>query len=439
MKKISSLGVVTSILLSSAMGTVSGARAADVEISYWMWDGNQAPVYQQCAAKFEAANPGIKIKISQEGWDNYWTKLTTGFVSGGAPDVFVNHISRFPEFLGNNVMVDLTPRIAADKVDLKGYLPGLADSWNKDGKQWGLPKDWDTIALVYNKDLLAKAGVSEDELKNADWNPENGGSFAKILAKLTTDVNGKHPGEAGFARGKVATFGLATDAKDAFGQAQWSWLAVSTGFKYIDKPWGSHYNYDSPALAKTFTWLRTAAKDGLTIGQAESGKLSAAALFAAGKGAIVPDGSWMISTYRDTSPYKFGFAPLPKGPEGRRSMFNGLADSIWTGSKHPDEAFKWVKYLGTSECQTIVGNAGVVFPARPEATAAAKAAHLAKGLDVSAFTLLATPETTFPFPITDHGSEINAALKAAVDKVMLGTDDPAKVFKAANDEVNLLF
>ena len=120
-------------------------------------------------------------------------------------------------------------------------------------------------------------------------------------------------------------------------------------------------------------------------------------------------------------------------------MFNGRADSIWTGSKHQKEAWKWVKYLGTSECQMIVGNAGVVFPARPEATEAAKAAHAAKGLDVSGFTLLATPETTFPFPITDHGSDINAILKAAAEKVMLGTDDPATVFKAANDEVNALF
>ena len=438
MKKISALAVISSMMMSSTM-MLSPARAADVEVSYWMWDGNQAPVYKQCAAKFEAANPGIKINIVQDGWDNYWTKLTTGFVSGGAPDVFVNHISRFPEFLGNGVMVDLTDKIAADKVDMKAYLPGLAESWNKDSKQWGLPKDWDTIALVYNKELLAKAGVSEDELKNADWNPDDGGSFGKILAKLSVDENGKHPGEAGFDRSKVKTFGLVTDPKDAFGQAQWSWMAVSAGFKYVDKAWGSHYNYDSPILAKTFSWMRDAAKNGLAISQNETGKLSANALFSAGKGAITPDGSWMIGSYRDNSPFKFGFAPLPKGPEGRRSMFNGLADSIWTGSKHQKEAWKWVKYLGTSECQMIVGNAGVVFPARPEATEAAKAAHAAKGLDVSGFTLLATPETTFPFPITDHGSDINAILKAAAEKVMLGTDDPATVFKAANDEVNALF
>jgi multiple sugar transport system substrate-binding protein len=428
------------IATTALMSVASGARAADVTLAYWMWDGNQSPVYRQCADKFEAANPGIKIKITQDGWDNYWTTLTTGFVSGSAPDVFVNHLSRFPEFLANGVMVDVTDRIAKDKVDMKAYLPGLAESWNKDGKQWGLPKDWDTIALVYNKKMLADAGVTEDELRNADWNPDNGGSFEKILAKLTVDGSGKHGGEAGFDKAKVATYAWATNPIDGYGQNQWSFLAASAGFKAIDKPWGTKYAYDSAPLVKTLTWLRDLGlQKGYAISEQNIGKLNASALFSAGKVAIVPDGSWMISSYRDTTKFEFGFAPLPKGPEGRKSMFNGLADSIWTGSKHPDEAWKWVKYLGSAECQAIVGNAGVVFPARPEAAKLAEAAHKAKGFDVSAFTMLATPETTFPFPISDHGNEISAILRTALQNVMLNKGDPAKILKAANDEVNGMF
>ncbi len=188
------------------------------------------------------------------------------------------------------------------------------------------------------------------------------------------------------------------------------------------------------------TWLRDLGiKKGFTISQENIGSLNASAIFSAGKAAMVPDGSWMISTYRDTSKFGFGFAPLPKGPEGRKSMFNGLADSIWSGSKHKDEAWKWVKYVGSSECQTIVGEAGVVFPARPEGDKAAEAAHKAKGLDVSAFTLLATPESTFPFPISDHASEISTILKSAVQNVLLNKGEPAKILKDANAQVNGMF
>ncbi len=120
-------------------------------------------------------------------------------------------------------------------------------------------------------------------------------------------------------------------------------------------------------------------KHGFSVSQEQAGNLQAVGLFSAGKAALVPDGSWMINSYRDNTPFEFGFAPLAQGPEGRRSMFNGLADSIWTGSKHQDEAWKWVQYLGSAECQAIVGEAGVVFPARPEATKLAEEAHKAKG------------------------------------------------------------
>jgi len=438
MKRLRALTLAAAAVVSTCC--VPAAFAADVEISYWMWDGKQAPVYQQCAEKFQATNPGIKISIKQDGWENYWTTLTTAFVSGNAPDVFVNHLSRFPEFLGNGVMEDLTDRIDADKVDMKAYLPGLAETWNKDGRQWGLPKNWDTIAFVYNKQMVADAGISEDTLRTLTWNPQDGGTLQKVLAKLTLDQNGKRGDEPGFDKSKVKVYGLAQNPADGYGQSEWSHYAASAGFQYVDKPWGSKYLYDDPILAQTLTWLRDLAlKDGYAVSQEQAGQLQAVALFSAGKAAIVPDGSWMIGSYRDSTSFKFGFAPVAQGPKGRRSMFNGLADSIWSGSKHKDEAWKWVRYLGSQECQSIVGNSGVVFPARPEATELARKAHEAKGLDVSAFIMLAKPETTFPFPITDHGEEIANILKTAVNKVLLNQGDPASLLKDANSAVNALF
>lgn len=431
-------------LMSATMllGSVASASAAEpVEIKYWLWDAAQVAPYQKCADKFETANRGIKVAIKQDGWDNYWTTLTTGFVSGTAPDVFVNHVRRLPEFISNDVLVDLTDRIAADKIDLKAYIPGLAETWSKDGKQWGLPKDWDTIALVYNKDLLNAAGVSEDQLRDLTWNSKDGGTFQQVVAKLTVDKSGKRGDEAGFNPKNVAVYGFASDAVDiGIGQTQWNFFAASNGFQFIDKPWGTKYLYDDPKLAETLTWFRDLAlKHGFSVSQEQASNLQAVALFSAGKAAIVPDGSWMISSYRDNSTAKFGFAPLPKGPQGRKSMMNGVADSIWSGSKHQDEAWKWVKYLGSAECQTIVGESGAVFPARPEATKIAEAAHAAEGLDVSAFTAVASPGTSFSYPISDFGGELTAILDAAVAKVLLDQGDPAEILKTANDEVNRLF
>ncbi len=121
-------------------------------------------------------------------------------------------------------------------------------------------------------------------------------------------------------------------------------------------------------------------------------------------------------------------------------MFNGLADSIWVGTKHPAEAWQWVKYAASKECADKVGEFGVVFPAQQSGVDKALAAYEARGLDVSAFTLQATePDGTFLFPVTDHASEISAIMAPVMQSVMLGQAEAAVALPAANEEVNALF
>lgn len=429
---------IAPVLLAATALTPVAAHAE--EITYWMWDQRQAPVYQQCADAFTAENPDVTVKIVQEGWDNYWTTLTTGLLSGEAPDVFVNHVSRYPEFLANGIMTDLTPLIEADGVDMSGFLPGLAETWNRDGAQYGMPKDWDTVAIVYNKAKLAEAGLTEEDLRDLTWNPQDGGSYEKLIAHLTVDANGKRGDEAGFDPKSVETYGLVLNPISDFGQTEWSYLAASTGWRHLDQPWGTTYHYDDPRLAETFAWLRDLGTvKGFTPTADQQGKLGGETLFVSGKGAMDVHGSWMINWFLDNASFDVGFAPIPAGPEGRKSMFNGLADSIWSGSPNQEAAWKWVKFLGSSACQDIVGKSGVVFPARAESVQAAIASHEAKGVDVTAFTDLAKPESTFPFPITDYGSEVSTIFKGALEQVMRSEGDPSEILKSANDEVNSLF
>jgi len=61
------------VLFAGALLVASGSASA-VDIKYALWDANQKPAYQQCATDFEKKNPDIKIKISQMGWNDYWTE-----------------------------------------------------------------------------------------------------------------------------------------------------------------------------------------------------------------------------------------------------------------------------------------------------------------------------------------------------------------------------
>ena len=58
MKKTLRIGVAVAAASAIALTTCGngGGNAADGEISYWLWDANQLPAYQQCADDFAAAN-----------------------------------------------------------------------------------------------------------------------------------------------------------------------------------------------------------------------------------------------------------------------------------------------------------------------------------------------------------------------------------------------
>src|SRR3954466_12443846 len=98
-------------------GSESGAldtSSASGDVSYWLWDTNQLPAYQACADAFHAKNPNVNVKITQYGWADYWAKLTTGFVAGTAPDVFTNHLSKYPEMVSQEQLVPLDDTLKKD-------------------------------------------------------------------------------------------------------------------------------------------------------------------------------------------------------------------------------------------------------------------------------------------------------------------------------------
>lgn len=426
--------------LTAALCLVGGSSTTAAELKYMLWDSQQLPAYQQCAADFAKKSPGTTVKITQAGWGDYWTVLSTGFISGTAPDVFANHLVKYPEFAKNGQLVDLAPYIQKDKLDTTVYPKGLVDVWGRDGKQFGLPKDWDTIGLIVNLAHARKAGVTLAELQNMTWNPKDGGTFEQVVKKLTLDAKGRNALSPQFDKKSVAVYGYQNPGPGGMsGQTEWSHFAVTNGFKFQDKPWAGKYHYDDARLAETIDWLATLPGKGLSASYQYTKSLGSGAMFVAGKAAMVPEGSWMIGYFAGNAKFENTWVPLPKGPSGRRAtMLNGLADSIWVGSRLKDDAWKWVKYLASADCQGVVAGHGVVFPSINGMAEKAVAVHKAKGIDPSAFLVMAK-EQTFLTPIADHGAQIDELVKGAIEAVLLGRKPAAEALKEANDKANRLF
>jgi len=421
------------------MLAVGSLFAEPVTIKYFLWDANQLPAYQKVADDFMAKNPDIKIAIDQAGWNDYWTSLQTSMVGGTAPDVFTDHLAKVTDFAGKGQLVDLAPYVKRDKVDTSVYLPGLADLWTKGGMRFGLPKDWDTIAIVVNKDIQKEVGIADSELQNLTWNPKDGGTLQKVLARLTLDKNGNNGLSASFDPKNVVRYGMEIQHSDDRGQSQFSCLALSTGWYYTDGTFKANYHYDDPRFVQTIQWMLDMTKKGFICPYEVTG-LSSSNLFPAKKAGATLDGSWMIGYYANSVDFPVGFYQTPIGPVGRKSMTNGLADSIWVGTKHKEEAWRWVKYLASAEAETTVGTFGVVFPAVKAGVDNALAAYKAKSMDVSAFTNMATAKgVTFVYPVLDNGVKVSEIMVQAFDTIFLGKGEVEATLKAANAKVNALF
>ena len=164
---------------------------------------------------------------------------------------------------------------------------------------------------------------------------------------------------------------------------------------------GHQFNYDDPKFQDTITWWAGLVDKGYMPKLETTVGASVADNFGAGKAAINTNGSWMIGQYTSYKGVKTGIAPTPMGPDGKRaSMFNGLADSIWAGTKNPAASVKWVEYLASADCQDVVASKAVVFPAIKTSSENAAEAFEAKGIDVSAFTTHVKDEHHLPLP--DH-------------------------------------
>lgn len=437
------VGAVSMSLLAVGCGSQgSSSMASSRTVTYWLWDSNQLPLYEECARGFEKRNPGVDVKLVQTGWDDYWNKLTAGMIAGTEPDVFTNHITKFAQFVDLNALAPLDELPPTRAIRDSDYQDGLAASWTgQDGHRYGAPKDWDTVAMFYNKKMAKAAGISAETLNGLSWNPSDGGTFEKTLARLTVDSKGRRGDEPGFDKRHIKTYGLATnDAGEADGQTQWSAFTGSTGWKYTDKKaWGTHYNYDQKSFQSTVKWYYGLAEKGyLAPYENFSESNRAEAQLGSGQAAIALHGSWMTKIIYGMKGLDPGIALTPVGPSGHRAtMMNGLADSLTKRGGKKVAAQKWVAYLASDACQTSAGEQGIVFPASKAGTAKAIAAYEKEGIDVTAFTKPVADGTTFSFPITNYAADVAALMRPAMQDVY-ANGKPVGSLSTTNRQINLI-
>lgn len=366
MKKWSTIIIFAIILLSILLYGVSffdifserkndqedKTKASDrIELTFWRNRGNTAEnkAYEELVSAFEKTNPNIVLNMKSIPYGDYELRIRTELVAGNAPDIIATDSPNLALYANSGALlsIDKYMRKEGNIEDIpESTLKGLSYK----GQIYLAPVVESSIALFYNKHLFKEAGIpfpSEDPNKPLTWNQVL--NKAKKVNNPEKGVYGIDPAQ-GFNEGEspayfkiplIWQFGASVLSPD--GTTASGYLDSKESLMALQFYQDLYHKYDVASVE-------------LPPAAFESGKLAMTVL-----------GSWTLKDFEANTDFKlgedFGIAPMPKS-ETQVVPNGGWSLGISSKSKHPKEAWKFIKYVTSYEgMKTYVAITGDI-PAR---------------------------------------------------------------------------
>lgn len=415
----------------SSTNTDSDSASADTTtVTFRIWDDVVAPVYKKSFEEFEKQNEDITVKVEVVPWARYWERLPLDINSDDMADVYWVNSSNFAQYADNGNLLDISKELGDDHDE---WVQSVVDLYTRDGKLWGVPQVWDSIALYYNKDLVDAAGVDVNSLK---WTPDAGDGDTLLTAaqKLTKDEAGNTADDPAFDAAKTAVYGF--NAQADMQAIYLPWLAEN-GAQFQNQD--DQFDFASDKGIESFSYLidlineykvAPSAADTNTNGDITRD------LFLQGKLALFQSGPYNLKTIADSAgDINWGIAPMVEGPEGRAGTVHGVVAVGNAQSEHYEATVRVLQWLGSAEGQLPLAEEGVAFPGAVDAQDAFVSYWSDKNVDVTPFIEAAEGKTARP-PV---GPAVNAgtdAFSPSLADAFLGTGNTAEALKKAQDVGN---
>jgi multiple sugar transport system substrate-binding protein len=327
-----------------ALTGITQAQDQPVEIKYMMWGSpEELAVWQTIVDEFQTAHPDIHVTVDVSDWDSYWDKLQTLFAGGTPPDVFAMDAPLYLDWQSRGVLLNLQPYIDASPGFLDGFYPVTLQVYKRDDGYYGLPRDFQTIVLYYNKDMFDAAGMAYPD---DTWTMDKLREAAKTL---TLDTNGD---------GITDQWGFATDLWDMelfWSEAIWSYggqILSDDQTKTLINEGGAH---------DAWNFISSMMLDDKSMPDPNQSQQFGNDPFAAGVAAMTTIGHWVVPQYAALN-FHWDVAPMPSGPSGRATSVNSAGFVVASASQHPDQAWELVKYATGSSGQTRLAELGFAVP-----------------------------------------------------------------------------
>ncbi len=335
------------VVLLLVAGTIIGCSSRNpdgvttVTIAGWQSNTNENQLLEQVFKKFEAENPKIKVKHEVIN-DQYMDVIKTRLIGDAAPDVFYLDAFEAPLLMKYDVLSPLSPDIKAN-FSLADFEAPLLNAFKYKDQIYGLPKDFSTLALFYNKKAFQEVGLNQP--------PKTWEELRKYSKKLTIDKN--HDGKI-----EQYGFGITPDLSRQY------FMIKAYGGKLVDK--NGNCAFDTPEALKGLQLVIEQYRIDKTSAQpSDVGASSGSEMFGQGKAAMVIEGSWAIPFLKDTFPnIDFATAEVPTVNGKKGTMAYTVAYVMNKQTKHKDAAWKLISYLTGKQGMKTWAKEGLALPSR---------------------------------------------------------------------------
>jgi multiple sugar transport system substrate-binding protein len=396
-----------------------------------LWDQQVAKAYRQSFEAFTRTHPNIEVQTHVVSYSTYFNTLRTDVAGGSADDIFWISNAYLDGYADSGRLMDIGKTFAQGVAS--DWEPSVVEQFTRNGGLWAVPQLTDGgIALYYNADLLAAAGINPADLATLRWSPDRDDTLRALLARLTVDADGRTAATPGFDAGRIRQW-----AYNAANDAQGIYLNYigSAGGVFEDN---DRFAFDNPGAIEAFTYLIALINRDHVAPPAsatnDNGDFSRNQ-FLAGRMALFQSGTYSLAAVAGQATFRWGVALMPEGPKGRVTVTNGIGAAGNAATHHPDAVRQVLAWMGSKEGNQYVGLHGGAIPAVRPAQRTYFDYWATKNVDVKPFfRVLNGPRIDAPGGAGFAAG--NQALKPYFDEMFLGRSDVSTTLRQAQEAAN---
>jgi ABC-type glycerol-3-phosphate transport system substrate-binding protein len=191
-------GAAAGVALGGGLPSRAPAQARKQTVTIWAhFAGKNYEILNKLVAEFNQATPDVEVKTTSYGPSEILPKYLASVAAGAPPDVF--HAPGYvpPDLATNKVIAPLDELVKLDPTTYKNFDPITIYG----GRRYGVPVNGGLGAMLYNLELIEKAGLDPAKL------PESWDDLVAAAKKMSNPAEGTWglvlANQAGFATAQM--------------------------------------------------------------------------------------------------------------------------------------------------------------------------------------------------------------------------------------------